>query len=218
MRIKSNLDTILYDRILDSIIAGDFSMGETINISDLAQKYEVSRTPVVQAIKIMVNENILDSKSNGRVEIPVYELKDIEDICKVRLLIEQYAVREIFSAEETFKKTYERLTVIQKSCKECLKEKRYLDFSKTDLRFHKALVTGVGNNVLLDLFSRIQGRFTIANYLVLPLMKRNFNDTVDDHDILLKALYERDLDGALSCMEKHITKIAKIIEDNKILS
>ena len=50
MRIKSNLDEILYDRIIESLISGSYSMGENLTLDELSKKFEVSRTPVVQAL------------------------------------------------------------------------------------------------------------------------------------------------------------------------
>lgn len=65
MKLKSNLDTIIYNLIVDSLFLGEYQMGQTILLDEFANKYEVSRTPVIQAVKLLVNDGILESMSNG---------------------------------------------------------------------------------------------------------------------------------------------------------
>lgn len=72
-------DEILYDRIIESLIFGDYDMGE---------KFEVSRTPVVQAVKLLTNDGVLTVMSNGRVYVPEYKYETVRQICEVRLLVE----------------------------------------------------------------------------------------------------------------------------------
>ena len=46
MRVKKNLDKIIYDQIIDSFILGEYKMDDAISLDVLCEKYEVSRTPV----------------------------------------------------------------------------------------------------------------------------------------------------------------------------
>ena len=71
MRVKRNLDELIYDKMVDSIIAAQWSAGEVISVEEIAARYEVSRTPVVQAIKRMCIEEIVELLPNGRVRFPV---------------------------------------------------------------------------------------------------------------------------------------------------
>ena len=70
MRVKKNLDKIIYDQIIDSFILGEYKMDDAISLDVLCEKYEVSRTPVVQAVKLLVNDGVLEKLSNGRVVVP----------------------------------------------------------------------------------------------------------------------------------------------------
>ena len=65
MRVKKNLDKIIYDQIIDSFILGEYKMDDAISLDVLCEKYEVSRTPVVQAVKLLVNDGVLESSATG---------------------------------------------------------------------------------------------------------------------------------------------------------
>ena len=100
MRVKSNLDTILYDHIVESLILGEFTMGQTVSLDELAEKYEVSRTPVIQAVKILVNDGLLETMTNGRVKVPEFNEDQMRKICEVRLVLENYAIKRIFDLKK----------------------------------------------------------------------------------------------------------------------
>ena len=67
MRVKKNLDKIIYDQIIDSFILGEYKMDDAISLDVLCEKYEVSRTPVVQAVKLLVNDEY-DGAGGGQNE------------------------------------------------------------------------------------------------------------------------------------------------------
>ena len=72
MKFRKNLDVILYEKIRESFLRGEFKLGEKIDIDKLAEKYEVSRTPVSythltgQMIKLSLNCNNGKALKMGR--------------------------------------------------------------------------------------------------------------------------------------------------------
>ena len=56
MKVKNSLDEILYEHIVESLINGDYEMGQNLTLDELAHRFEVSRTPVVQAVKLLAND------------------------------------------------------------------------------------------------------------------------------------------------------------------
>ncbi len=102
-----------------------------------------------------------------------------------------------------------------KKCEEYLDKGDFLELSKTDLRFHRVLVSGARNEYLSELYKRIQGQFLVANYLVLPLRNRNFRSTVDDHYKLLEYLRNKDMEQSEKMIAGHINNIFYIITNQK---
>ena len=80
MRVKSNLDAIIYDRIISALIMGEYQMGQVISLDDLSTKYEVSRTPVTQAVRLLTNDGILEMQKNGRVKVPEMTEEDLKNM------------------------------------------------------------------------------------------------------------------------------------------
>ena len=214
MRIKSNLDEILYDRIIESLISGSYSMGENLTLDELSKKFEVSRTPVVQAVKLLVNDGILCSMSNGRLYVPEYDRQSVLEMCQVRELIEVYALRVFMSGEGASpKQILPRLESYAEQFKLLSNESQYAEFATADRKFHGTIVEASGNHILLETYNRVQGRFLVANYLIRPLQMRNLDGTALDHDRIVSAIKDNDIELAGACLREHIAGVLKALSE-----
>ena len=81
---------MVFEKIKESIINGDWNAGQKMYIDEIAEKYGVSRTPVIQTIKMMNAEGILFISPSGKISLPQFNIKQIIDICETRLLLENY--------------------------------------------------------------------------------------------------------------------------------
>ena len=215
MRVKKNLDKIIYDQIIDSFILGEYKMDDAISLDVLCEKYEVSRTPVVQAVKLLVNDGVLEKLSNGRVVVPTFDQNQIKNICDVRLMIEKHAIEHFLSETGELSLLLDQLEICAKKCEEYLDRGDFLELSKTDLRFHRVLVSGAGNEYLSELYKRIQGQFLVANYLVALLKRRNVLSAGDDHYRLLEYLRKTDMQQSEQSIAGDINNIFYIITNQK---
>lgn len=209
MKVKVNLDEIIYNKIVESLIRGEYSVGEKIHLNDLCEKFEVSRTPVVQAVKLLNKDGILTIMTNGRAYVPEYEYDTVKQICEVRKLVEGHAL------EALIQKGGENLDVVRHYAEECelhYKRQDYVELAMTDLKFHKAIVASAGNDILTELYTGVQGRFVVVNYLVRPLQQRNYEGTLKDHFELLKLIEEKDTEKALQKLYEHIGGIVAGLE------
>lgn len=206
MRLKTNLDEIIYGKIIESLIRGEYAVGEKIMLNDLCEKFEVSRTPVNQAVKMLSKDGILVTLTNGRVYVPEYKYDTVRQICDVRELVETYALRNFLKEndEVKFKEKLARFEEYAEECKKYLQQDDHVALAMADIDFHRAIVASVENDILTDLYTSVQGRFIIVNYLVRPLKERNYEGTVKEHFELLHFLKERDEEGAIYAITKHI--------------
>lgn len=163
MRLKKNLDQVIYDELIDSLYATQWKSGDVINIDELAARYEVSRTPVIQAIRLLAADGMVELLPNGRAQFPTFTPKDVEDLCFTRELLEQAAIKTICKEklplpmkelEENLAQAFEaRINQMHSLC------------GRLDLQFHKLIIDSANNQVLSNAYAVIQKRFTVLNYL-----------------------------------------------------
>ena len=204
MVIKKNLDSIIYDKMIECLISGEFQMGQQILLDDLVEKFSVSRTPISQAARLLNTDGILELKPNGRLYVPSYDKEQIRQIVNVRLLIEKYAIEQAdFNKNSNiFEELKNSATLFKKYA-----ESEFLKMAKEDLNFHRLIVDAASNEYLSDIYRRVQGRYIIASYLVLPPNMRDNNRTASDHFQLLEYLETNNVEGAKKLLEEHINAV-----------
>ena len=125
-------------------------------------------------------------------------------ICEVRLLMEEFAIEKILGMEQADDAFYDLLDDIAVKGIQALHMDDKLQFNKKDLEFHRTLIAKCGNEYLTAEYKRIQGKFIVANYLILPLEERNFEKAAKSHVQLVKLMRDHDLAGSLKKMKEHI--------------
>lgn len=216
MKVKSNLDEILYHKIIESLIRGEYSVGQKILLNDLCEKFEVSRTPVVQAVKMLNKDGVLTIMTNGKVYVPEYEYDMVKQVCETRTLIETYALEKMMKEEddEVFQQKLDTIKKYSDKCEIFYQQGKSVELALTDLKLHKAIVEGANNKILKDVYVGIQGRFIVVNYLIRPLKNRNYEGTVQDHFEILEYIEKRDTKKAVEKLRNHIQgTIKRFCED-----
>lgn len=209
MRVKSNLDEILYHKIIEALIRGEYSIGQKILLNDLCEKFEVSRTPIIQAVKMLNKDGVLTIMTNGRVYVPEYEYDTVKQICEARILLESYGLKQLFAEqnEDIFQKRLELIQNAAKQCEQYLMENKTVELAMADLHFHKMILNGTGNEILQELYTGVQGRFIVVSYLTLPFKERDFKGTIKDHRLLVEYIAGRRKTEALDKLKEHISGV-----------
>lgn len=211
MTIKKNLDMVVYEKIKDSLIKGEYLPGQKIYIDEVAEKYGVSRTPAIQAIKLLANERIFKILSTGRVVVPDYNNKEIADICETRVMLERNAIIKLCKVRNL--DIVNQLSVIAQRCDRYHQENEYVKCCREDLAFHKELVAAGGNKVIDDVYNMVQGRFLVASYLNIKEGAREGDVATNEHVGLVNYLREGIEEKALQLIEYHIFSIQKRLLD-----
>ncbi|QDL94677.1 GntR family transcriptional regulator (plasmid) [Paroceanicella profunda] len=92
----------VYDNLKERITRGEFPMDHKFQEISLAEELGVSRTPVREALALLVRDRILVQAVRG-FRFPEFGPEEIVEITEIRLRLEPYAVRlavEVLSAEK----------------------------------------------------------------------------------------------------------------------
>ncbi|MCI6698869.1 MAG: GntR family transcriptional regulator [Lachnospiraceae bacterium] len=206
MKLKQNLDEMLYSLIIDSLILHEYEMGEQISLDSLATKYGVSRTPVLQAVRLLSSDGVLELMPNGRVRVPMITADQKYQIIEVRSLIESYALNKLFINKKAsvYDKYCQNLKKISEESHLYTMKNDLLNFNRADLKFHREIIKGSENDFLSELYKKIQGRFVIANYLGTNWTADDFQRADHAHASIVNALIEHDEAKANELLREHI--------------
>lgn len=209
----------LSDRIADEILTmirldKKFLPGEQLpNENELADKLQISRTTLREAIRILVVHGVIETK-RGRGTFVREDFQLDETTSLTSLVDEQinlkdlYEMRLIFEPEAAYYATLratdqeiERILLYGKLIEE--KIHKHEDRTEAEQNFHKAIANASHNEFMDKLMPVIfQG---INQGVKLSRLKQSvLEHTVRDHQLIMDFMQARNAEGAKSAMKIHI--------------
>lgn len=147
----------VFERLETDILTGKYPRGEILTELRLCADLGISRTPVREALRSLVQEHLVEDCGKGTRVLGITQ-KDFEDMCAVRLRIEGLAVRGFVEnrTEDAMRMLREALEL-----QEFYLAKSDADHMKTmDGRFHEVIYDHCGSmilrNILAPLHKKIQ--------------------------------------------------------------
>lgn len=182
----------LYNLLKEDIIRLRLRQDEIINERTLAERFQVSKTPVREALGMLVQEGYL--KKIPRVGYLLCEItqEDYSKLIYLRLTLERGVVLRIISHC-----TDEEILSLRGYCRE--EQISYLDLGSVNYEFHMAMARLTGNEYLADSIQHIFERTIRAPSVNLfREIKKNPHKY---HIQLIDAMLKRNRDEALRLIE-----------------
>jgi len=85
---------VVYSELKRRILSLDLAPGQRLKESELADELRVSRTPLREAIKLLVAEDLLEQLPTGGVVVPDLAVKDIDELYTCRSALEAIQAAE----------------------------------------------------------------------------------------------------------------------------
>lgn len=132
------------DRLREEILLGKFEAGEALREIPLAERFQVSRGPVRDALLQLSQEGLLDSVPNRGVRVgKVWDQKLIPVMAKTRFDLESFAISELIAnrPEEFFDNIRHNLRLFKLACE----DGEMPAVVHLDLQFHRLLLRQCGH-------------------------------------------------------------------------
>jgi len=201
--LKTNLVNQIYDLIVKKIINSDLKMGEKIIISSIAKEYNVSPTPVREALNKLTKEGLVENIPNVGNFVFKLNQNDIEEILYIRELLESSSLKYTIIEEDKliFKKLLHDFYELKHEKDQLEIRKR---FHTLDTTLHLLIIKSTSNSRLLEMYKRI---FNILFVFILKIHHSDeFYGQNFDHCIgLLKSIIDKDYIGAKRFLEIHFS-------------
>ena len=144
---------LAYDYVKARLLDGRFAGGTLLSENEIAQRLDVSRTPVRQAFVQLEAEGLLELyPRRGALVVPISP-SEAEDVLEARMLIEQHAARRAASAGPALAAALRGHIAEQERALE-----DGAGFAWADRRFHHALVESAGNQLLTRQYDSLRDR------------------------------------------------------------
>ena len=191
--------------IVDAVAQGTFEPAQRIIEEDLAQKFEVSRVPIREAIKLLQAQGILKVTPNRGARVAPFDPGTIEQVYEARVALERIAVRDALRAYRREPRLLDGLREIISRMERMARWSDWVEFRKCDVAFHREICRASGNEIVLRLWEALAQHITIIFGRELA-SERNFAVVIDQHRNLLE-LFEHSDEAIEEVIEEHIVRL-----------
>lgn len=202
----------VFERLEADILSGKYQRGEVITELRLCAELGVSRTPVREALRRLLQEHLIEESGKGTIVMGISR-RDFEDMCAIRLRIEGLAVRGFIEtkSEDGLRELKEALDF----------QEFYLTRSDADHlkimdgRFHEAIYSHCGSAILRDTLSPLHKKVQKYRRLSIEQSGRAVK-SVHEHRAIYEAIQAGDADLAERLMAEHVSNAMHTIVDKEI--
>jgi len=207
-----------YEIIKQQILDLDIQPGAQLHIEIFAEKLDVSRTPLREALQRLASEGLVEIRPRVGYFVSDITEQDIRDLLEIREIIESRAAHR--AANDLTDKEMEILKEMNKATKQAVAKGDYNDFLEKEISFHNFLHKHIENEHLTALVETLNN-LTYRERIISIKSKENVEATVLEHQRIIDALLNRDADKAAWYMAEHLKNVSDrivkfLIEKEKI--
>lgn len=202
---RTRLADDVYRQLREDILLGRLRPRDHLVEVDLAERLQVSRTPIRESLQRLAADGLIVSHRRRWV---VYEhtLEEIADIYEVRMALEGYAARQ----------ACQRATAEQVSRLKEWFDDRPADgpswFPEFNTRFHE-LITEAANNPYFQRLADSNRFYTFNNQLAEYYDRQDVEDSNAQHATILEAILARDPEAAERAARAHVEFSLRLIRE-----
>lgn len=211
---KESLKEIIYKDLKRKIVFCELLPGTAILEDEIAREYNVSRTPVREALLQLSRESYITIEARKSTKVSKISFKEMNEVIETRLVIEPYIVRT--QSKTLNEDTIRRLEEMKKRFRQVsLNDAASLrQFLNIDYEFHYLLVSLSGNRLLIDFCEDILQRSVRQWYLMCVSMEGRLSKAKDEHEKIIDLLIKGNFTSAAKNLEQHIRAFYDLVYFN----
>lgn len=208
---QTSLRDQVVEAIRNAIIQGKFKPGEKIPEHDLAKQLGVSRTPIREAIRILEQQGLVETRPKNGTYIAGLDREQVKHGLLVRAALEELAVREALERlePEEWNRLCDELDELLRGMRAAGKRGDAIGATELDVEWHTLLIDAAANPYLSRAWSVAGLSFLIwsPERELYPLAPDEWIGLFDSrHQEVLTAFRTRDPDGAAEAVRRHILR------------
>lgn len=205
---KASLSERAYQEIRNLIISLKLKPGMQINKDDLERELSIGKTPLREALLRLTTEGLLTSVQGRGFFVRQVSLEDVKALFEAVMILERpgisLATRRI-SPPEILK-----LSQINAELKNAMAERKFLEVTLLNSRFHRIIHEAVNNAFLTASLCNLDPQYQRLAYLCFSKeshgnsLNQHFAKVIADHAELIECFEKRDETKAVEVITRHV--------------
>ncbi len=208
VRIQSTttLTNKAYDFIKSAIFNMELRPGQPLMDNDLAQRIQVSRTPIREALRRLETERLVVHDPHKGWKVCSLSLDDIQQIFDLKESLEGLAARR--AVERISRKDAQKLLRIVDGMEEASRSRDHQAWVALDVQYHEIIFRASGNERLKQIVNNLNDqwrRLRLGHLAVEGRIERSS----EEHRCIAEAIALHDGDRAEAMMRQHLENLKR---------
>jgi DNA-binding GntR family transcriptional regulator len=191
-----------YNRIKDDILNHRLLPRQPLVETELAAKYNISKTPVREALLILAREGIVEMNAFRGMRVRDFTTRDAQEIYELREILEPLALER--AIPHMNEEDIAGLRKILDEAWEAAEKGEQRKLSKLNRDFHSALVDKCDNSRVVVTLRQLQDQIRVMT-LRFWKAQATYLQEAEQHEAILKSVEARDAKKAAQLLHAHIT-------------
>ncbi len=213
-RARSRPAIDIYAEVKDLILSFALPPGTRFTETELAERFNVSRTPVREALLRLEAEHYIKVRPKQGCFVRDIDITELSQQYQVRIELEMLSLQ--LAALHMPDKQLEELAQAWDPAVQRGRSARPDVMLEREESFHLALVQGSGNRALYKYITDINHHIRIVRRLDFTDADR-ISETYDEHHRIARLLLERNVKAAQRLMREHITHSMEFVKTLTLL-
>lgn len=211
-----------YEYLRDQILVDPAMQGKFVNEQELARDIGVSRTPVREALLLLVSDGLIELIPQRGALIPVISGRQIAELFELRGVLERHAAASTIAAGTVPYALLERTLqdqrdLITKAAAANGKidgdgtRSQATEFIRLDQHFHQLLIDAVANELISQTYNKLRARQVFVGVEALFRTQDRQSLVCDEHQVILDALGKGDVAAAQKAIDNHLAVTLDVV-------
>lgn len=208
MSETTHLHHQLIEILRDRIVNGVLPAGTPISERELCEEFNVSRTPLREALKVLASEGLVQLFRNRGAVVAAISVEMIEEKLGVISALEGYAARQV--CQHATDDEIAGLVQLHKQFAREYDPKVPEHYFELHQALHRRIIELARNPALRDTYNLLSRHVQRAR---VEGLKRHAKlpDVVEENAAIVRAIRERDTAAAQQAVEKHLGRVAQTV-------
>jgi DNA-binding GntR family transcriptional regulator len=189
-----------YKELKKLIITGKLQPGEKVIMSKLADQYEISRTPLREALRQLQSEGLI-IQEHSTMRIVEINKDDFLHLYQTRIVLEKEVIKSVVTLipDEDFPK----IEAVLNESRTAIQKGDPFRILELNTQFHELLMYYCPNPRMIQLLNYVRSLLLIYRANINKKAKNNL-EIYDEHKEIIEALKARDIEKSIQMVETHM--------------
>ena len=192
----------VYETLKEELIQGQWGFDEKIHVNSLIENFQVSRRPVMEALKMLEKEGFIEIVPQYGCKVISYSKAAAIEVLRLRSAVETLCVElAIENCTESELRHFQMFQTLASEKPELLKDKiQYLHYNR---EFHTHIVMMAKSPIVTDYILQIWGLNDFYLVQLFDYFNWDVQQSLEDHQKLVDAMKQGDIKRSKEMLTEH---------------